>query len=142
LNDNFQTRENESVMKEQKINRSFDLHVRLTQKERARINEKFSKSIDRKMSEYVRKVLLDKPITINQRNQSLDDFMAEMIVLRKELNAIGINFNQAVKKLNALERTTEIKTWLADYDLSGQILINKIAEIKSKINQINDQWLR
>jgi hypothetical protein len=29
------------------------------------------------MSDYVRKVLLDKPITVNQRNQSLDDFMAE-----------------------------------------------------------------
>jgi len=129
-------------MKEQKMNRSFDLHVRLTQKERARINEKFSKSIDRKMSEYVRKVLLDKAITINQRNQSLDDFMAEMIVLRKELNAIGINFNQAVKKLNALEQITEIKSWLGDYNLSGQILIKKITEIKSKINQINDQWLR
>ena len=94
------------------------------------------------MSEYVRKVLLDKAITINQRNQSLDDFMAEMIVLRKELNAIGINFNQAVKKLNALEQITEIKSWLGDYNLSGQILIKKITEIKSKINQINDQWLR
>ena len=94
------------------------------------------------MSEYLRKVLLDKPITINQRNQSFDDFMAEMIVLRKELNAIGINFNQAVKKLNALEQITEIKSWLGDYNLSGQILIKKITEIKSKINQINDQWLR
>ncbi|HMH32132.1 MAG TPA: hypothetical protein VK543_03830 [Puia sp.] len=129
-------------MKEQKINRSFDLHVRLTQKERTRINEKFSKSTDRKMSEYVRKVLLDKAIIINQRNQSFDDFMAEMIVLRKELNAIGINFNQAVKKLNALEQITEIKIWLENFNLSGQILVNKITEIKSKINQINDQWLR
>lgn len=94
------------------------------------------------MSEYVRKVLLDKAIIINQRNQSFDDFMAEMIVLRKELNAIGINFNQAVKKLNALEQITEIKIWLENFNLSGQILVNKITEIKSKINQINDQWLR
>ena len=32
------------------------------------------------------------------RNQSLDDFMTEMMQLRSELNSIGNNFNQAVKK--------------------------------------------
>ncbi len=128
-------------MKE-KINRSFDLHVRLTPKERERINEKFSKSTDRKMSDYIRKVLLDKTVTINQRNQSLDDFMTEMISLRKELNAIGINYNQVVKRLNSLDDISQIKTWLLLHASSGQILLNKITEIKFKINQLDSQWLR
>jgi hypothetical protein len=129
-------------MKEDKINRSRLLQVRLTPKEVERINNKFSKSTDRKLSEYIRKVLLDKSVTINQRNQSLDDFMAEMIVLRKELNAIGTNYNQVVKRLHALEQIPEIKTWLLLHASSSRILLYKITEIKSKINQIDTQWLQ
>lgn len=125
-----------------KVKRSFDLHVRLTPKEREQINEKFSRATDRKMSDYIRKVLLDKQITINQRNQSLDDFMTEMIALRKELNAIGINYNQVVKRMHTLDDIPQIKTWLLLHASTGQILLNKITEIKSKISQLDSQWLR
>jgi predicted metalloprotease with PDZ domain len=94
------------------------------------------------MSDYVRKVLLDKTITVKQRNQSLDDFMAEMTSLRKELNALGNNYNQLIKRLHSLQDISEIKTWLLLNESTKQILLNKITEIKSKINQINNQWLQ
>lgn len=129
-------------MPAEKINRSELLQVRLTIKELEKIQTKCSQSTCRKLSDYVRKVLLDKPITVNQRNQSLDDFMAEMITLRKELSAIGNNYNQTVKRLHALQRIDEIKTWLLLNETARQIILNKVAEIKTKINQINDQWLR
>jgi glutaminase len=129
-------------MKEEKINRGKLLQVRLTPKELEKIHNKFSGSTCRKMSDYVRKVLLDKTITVNQRNQSLDDFMAEMTVLRKELNAIGSNYNQLIKRLHSFQNISEIKTWLLLNESTKQILVNKIAEIKSKINQLNNQWLQ
>jgi MobC-like protein len=129
-------------MSAEKINRSRLLQVRLTAKELEKIHTKFSQSTCRKLSDYVRKLLLDKPITVNQRNQSLDDFMTEMIGLRNELNAIGNNFNQTVKRLHALQQLDEIKTWLLLNETARQIILNKITEIKSKINQINDQWLQ
>ena len=78
------------------------LHIRLKEDEHTRINNKFSKSTCRKLSEYARRVLLDKVVTVNQRNQSLDDFMTEMIKLRNELNSIGNSFNETVKKLHTL----------------------------------------
>ncbi|MFT4155189.1 plasmid mobilization protein [Parafilimonas sp.] len=129
-------------MTEEKINRSELLQVRLTPKESERIHQKFSHSTCRKFSDYVRKKLLDKPIAIYTRNQSLDDFMAEMIVLRNELNAIGNNYNQIVKRLHSLQHVEEIKTWLLLNESSKQILLKKVDEIKSKINQINEQWLQ
>jgi hypothetical protein len=131
-----------TVMSAEKINRSELLQVRLTAKELETIHSKFAKSTCRKMSDYVRRVLLDKPITVNQRNQSLDDFMAEMILLRNELNAIGNNFNQTVKRLHALQHIDEIKTWLILNETARQIITRKIDEIKSKINQIDSQWLQ
>jgi len=131
-----------TVMSAEKINRERLLQVRLTSKELEKIQAKFSQSTCRKLSDYVRRVLFDKPITVNQRNQSLDDFMAEMIILRNELNAIGNNFNQTVKRLHALQHIEEIKTWLILNETARQIITRKIDEIKSKINQIDSQWLQ
>ena len=129
-------------MKEDKINRSELLQVRLTPKESEKINNKFSNSTSRNLSDFVRKILLDKPITIKTRNQSLDDFMKEMVALRSELNAIGNNYNQVVKRLHSLRHIEEIRSWLLHNESTRQILINKIEEIKQKIYSISDQWLR
>lgn len=129
-------------MTEQKINRSKLLQVRLTPKELEKISNKFSHSTSRKLSDYIRKKLLDKPVAVYTRNQSLDDFMTEMIVLRNELNAIGNNYNQVVKRLHSLQHFEEIKTWLLLNESTRQILLKKVEEIKLKINQINELWLR
>jgi len=118
------------------------LHIRLKEEDYNRISRKFSKSTCRKLSEYARRVLLDKVITVNQRNQSLDDFMTEMIRLRNELKAIGNNLNQSVKKLHTLNQISEFKTWLIANEIHQKVLAEKVDEIKSKINQISDKWLQ
>ena len=118
------------------------LHIRLKEDEHSKINKKFSNSTCRKLSEYARRVLLDKVITVNQRNQSFDDFMAEMIRLRNELNAIGNNLNQSVRKLHSLNQLQEFKSWLILNEDNQKILLKKVEEIKSKINQISDKWLQ
>jgi len=129
-------------MSEIKNNHSKWLHIRLKEEEYNKINKKFSASTCRKLSEYARRVLLDKVITVNQRNQSLDDFMTEMMKLRNELNAIGNNFNQSVKKLHTLQQLPEFKSWIILNENSKNILFEKVEEIKSKINQISDKWLQ
>jgi hypothetical protein len=129
-------------MSETKNNLSKWLHLRLREEDYNKINRKFSNSTCRKLSEYARRVLLDKVITVNQRNQSLDDFMTEMIALRNELNAIGNNMNQSVKKLHTLSQINEFRTWLILNQANEKILFEKIEEIKSKINQISDKWLQ
>lgn len=129
-------------MKEKKQNRTEHLHVRFTPKEFEKINSGFSKSTCRKLSDYVRKILLEKPIKVNQRNQSLDDFMAELITLRNELNAIGNNYNQVVKRLHTMEDSAELKSWLLLNESAKKMMLEKVQEIKSKINSINDIWLQ
>lgn len=69
-------------MKEEKLARTEFLQLRLTIKETQQIHNTFSKSTCRKLSDYVRKKLPDKPVTIYTPNQSLDNFMAEIILLR------------------------------------------------------------
>jgi hypothetical protein len=129
-------------MSDKTNNHSKWLHIRLKEDEYDRIQKKFKQSTDRKLSQYARKVLLTKPITVNYRNQSLDDFMHEMIALRNELNAIGNNLNQTVKRLHSLEDFDEIKIWLLLNETATQLIAKKVTEIKEKIGQINDVWLK
>ena len=129
-------------MSAEKTNRTKLLQVRLTPHEFQKIYEGCSHSTCNKLSDYARKKLLNKPITIYHRNQSFDDFMTEMAALIKELNAIGNNYNQVVKRLHALEHFDEIKLWAKISESSRQILNRKVDEIKLKISQINDQWLQ
>lgn len=129
-------------MKEKKLFRTRIIGLRLTLKEYEQIEKKCKNSTVKKLSEYVRRILFDKPITVYQRNQSLDDFMAEMIRLRNELSSIGNNFNQAVKKLHTLDQIAEFKIWLTTYELQKIILFNKVNEIKNRINKIADEWLQ
>ena len=125
-----------------KQNHSRWLHIRLKEEEYNQIHKKFEASTCRKLSEYARWALLDKAITVNQRNQSLDEFMTEMIRLRTELHPVGNNFNQAVKRLHTLEKITEFKSWLLLYETSRKLLLEKVDNIKQKIGQFSDKWLQ
>jgi ribosome biogenesis protein Nip4 len=129
-------------MSEQKNLRNKWLHVRLSEAEYKKIKNGFSNSTKRKVSDYVRSILLNKPITVYTRSKSLDDFISEMILLRNELNSMGNNFNQSVKRLHTLDQIPDIKTWAILNEKSKEIFIKKVDEIKEKINQISDIWLQ
>lgn len=129
-------------MERENANRTRIIGLRLTALEYAKIEKKWKASTCRKLSEYVRRSLFEKPIVTTYRNRSLDDFMAEMIRLRGELNAVGNNFNQAVKKLHSLSRIDEFKRWLMTYEVEKITLMNKVDEIKNRIGKMSESWLR
>jgi hypothetical protein len=115
--------------------------VRFSVAEYELLQSKFQSTTSRQLSDYIRRILLNKKVTVFTRNKSLDEFMAEMILLRKEMNAVGNNFNQSIKKLNALQHFPEVKLWLSVYDSSREIVMRKVEEIKSKINQFSDSMV-
>ncbi len=129
-------------MSENNNNRTKLLHLRLKPDEYEKIHTQFSKTTCRKISEYTRKVLLEKPITTYYRNQSMDDFMTEMIALRNELSGLGNNYNQAVKKLHTLNKITGFRSWIITFELEKKILFNKVDEIKNQISKIGEKWLQ
>ena len=129
-------------MKAKNLNRSRIIGLRLTLKEYEQIEKKWKASTCRKLSDYVRRHLFEKTIVTTYRNQSLDDYMTEMMRLRNELNGIGNNINQAVKKLHTLHQIAEFRSWLIAYELERQTLLNKVDEIKNHIQTIGEKWLQ
>ncbi len=129
-------------MEQEQTNRSRIIGLRLTPKEYEQVEKKWKASTCRKLSDYVRRSIFEKPIVTTYRNQSFDDFMAEAIKLRNELNGIGNNFNQAVKKLHTLHQIPEFRDWLISYELEKKVLLNKVDEIKNHIQKIGEKWLQ
>ena len=114
--------------------------VRFTDDEFRKLNMGFKSTTKRKLSSYIRTVLLHDPVTVYSRNQSFDDFVAEIILLKNELKAIGNNFNQSVKKLHTMQHDSEIKIWAMLNENSKQIFFKKVDEINLKISKIADKW--
>lgn len=129
-------------MERKNSNRTRIIGLRLTFDEYRKIEKKWKASTCRKLSEYVRRSLFEKPIVMTYRNSSQDDLMTELTKLRNELNAVGNNFNQAVKKLHTLQQIAEFKSWLIAYEVEKKILQNKLDEVRNNIKKILEIWLR
>jgi hypothetical protein len=132
--------ENEIVMKEIKKVRTGWLTIRLNEDEEKKLDQLYKRTTSNSLSEYARDVLLKEPVNVIYRNQTADEFLAEMILLKNELNAIGKNFNQVVHKLHTLDHVSEIKAWTMLNETSKKSFMKKVDEIKEKMNQIYEQW--
>jgi len=121
-------------------NRTRRITIRLTEQEYLKLVDGLRHSIDRKLSDYARKLLLGKPVKILTRNKSLDIFTEEMAHLRKEMNALGNNFNQVVRRLNSIRELPQQQFWLRVAQDMQQQLLEKTETIQSKIIELSPSW--
>lgn len=128
-------------MKGENSNRTRTIGLRLTPEEYRKIEKKWKASTCRKLSDYVRCCLFDKPIVTTYRSSSQDDLMAELTRLRNELNAVGNNFNQVVRKLHTLSQIPEFRDWLIAYEVEKSILNSKVDEIRNNVKKMLEIWL-
>ena len=129
------------MKKEEKEVRKHFVKTRMNDAELNQLTTLQQKTTERDISSYLRKVSLQKPVTVKYRNQSADDFLKQMLELKKELNGIGNNFNQAVHKLHLLDKIPEFRVWVNQYDGLQKPLVSKVEEIKLRMNQLYEQWL-
>ncbi|NJO24786.1 MAG: hypothetical protein HC867_01855 [Bacteroidia bacterium] len=115
--------------------------VRMNETEFSQLEKWQQKTTEKDTSSYLRKVALQKPVSVKYRNASADDFLLDMLALKKELNAIGNNFNQAVHKLHLLDKIPEFRVWINQYDGLHQSFISKTEQINFKVNELYEQWL-
>jgi hypothetical protein len=114
--------------------------IRMNEEEFRRFEKFRINSTEKTNSNYLRKLALNKPVTILTRNASMDTLLAELIALRKEINYIGHNFNQAVHKLHTLDRIPEFRVWLETYEHSRQQIAQQLAAAFTLIQQTCSQW--
>lgn len=118
------------------------LKVRMNSAEKNQLKKLQQLTTEKTVSNYVRKVALQKPVIVNYRNQSADDFLKDMLELTKQLNGVGNNFNQAVHKLHTLDRIPEFRNWIHEQQGLHKQVVQSIELIRSRMNQLYEQWLQ
>ncbi|MBW4888912.1 plasmid mobilization relaxosome protein MobC [Mucilaginibacter sp. HMF5004] len=116
--------------------------LRFTNDEYGTLVTRWKKTTIKKLSEYVRRVLFGKELTVKTRNSSLDEFMAELLLLKKELNAIGVNFNQATHRLHTLDHLPQMQHWLIGWERDKERLFGQIEAIKMQLGKVEEEWLQ
>jgi hypothetical protein len=96
------------------------LSVRLTSEELEEVYQQSKNSTCRSLTEYVKKVLTKKPVTVKVRNQSQDELLTTMVGIKNRLDQLA-------------EHAEEIN---ADAQL------REITEIKSLTRQTFEKWYR
>jgi hypothetical protein len=127
-------------MEKPEENRSRRLIVRFKPAEFELIEKRFKKTLFRKLSEYSRNVLLEKSITVSYRDKAMDDVLEELILLRRELNAIGNNLNQAVYQINAAHGNADGRLWASLLATITGKVEPAINQIKERMNQYAELW--
>jgi len=117
-------------------------NLRFKPEEYQLLEKRFKKTGFRKLSEYMRSVLLDKPVTVNYTDKAMDDVLEEMILLRQELNAIGNNLNQAMRCINSAHGNADTRLWMNLMSVINSKLEPSINQIKERMNQYADIWLQ
>ena len=95
------------------------LSVRLTSEELEEVYQLSKTSTCRSLTEYVKKVLTKKPVTVKVRNQSQDELLQTMIGLKNRLDQLA-----------------------AQAEGSGVSVLLEIREIKSLTAKIAEKWLQ
>lgn len=127
-------------MRKEDEKRSRIFLLRLKPKEFETVNSDFKRTRFRSLSEYTRSMLLEKSITVLHRDAAMDEILEELILLRKEINFIGNNFNQAVRKLNSVSGMPEAKIWQSMLEVLRDQLEPSIRQVKDRINNYSDIW--
>jgi len=128
-------------MSEKELRNRF-LPCRISDAELEAMKKRFAQTNCSNFSEFIRRVLIKDKITAFYRNQSMDELMEELIRLRKEINAIGKNINQAVRRLQTPTTDKELRFWLQEIIAAQQNLTIQEAAIQQRINQFGEKWLQ
>ncbi|HMG68066.1 MAG TPA: hypothetical protein VK588_10280 [Chitinophagaceae bacterium] len=123
-------------MRKGKNNRTQWVHVRVSEEEYDQLQNRIKSTTCRKMSEFIRDILLHRPLTVFYRNKSADEFLGVAIRLKNELTSIGNNLNQAVKGIHIFKDDNELGAYLFSLEIDREIMLRKADEIKGKMNQI------
>lgn len=123
-------------------NRSRWFTVRMTPEEYDALERFRAETICQTLSEYARRVLLKKPVVVRYRNQSLDDFMADMLGFVQKLDALYTTVRQSNERLATFSSVPELQQWILMNEQDKTQLFRQLETIKNNIVKVHELWSR
>jgi chromosome segregation ATPase len=116
------------------------VYLGLTYSEYYTIERKYKTSTCHSLSEYLRKLLLGKPVTIIYRNQSLEDLIEEIVPLNNQINSVRDSVVELLEKLSLQDQIDPLTPSLETLELQINQLCKTVGETKKQIEKITHQW--
>lgn len=120
----------------------YDIKLRVNQQHYDRLCLLLLKSHYKNMSELLRDIVCERQVVTYMHDESLGIVMEELTRIRKELNTIGVNVNQVVKRIHqSIDRS---KILLESLDISEQLRVveQQQKELFPLISQLAKKWLQ
>ena len=120
----------------------YDIKLRVNQQHYDRLCHLLAKSHYKNMSELLRDIVCEQRVIIYTRDESLGVVMEELSRIRREINAVGINANQAVKQIN--KTADKNKIILYGLELSEDLckVDSQIQQLFPIISKLSKKWLQ
>ena len=119
----------------------YKIFTRVGKKKYDELLSMLNNSDSRTMSALLRDILEHKKITIHIRDITLDKTMEQLSGIRKELQAIGVNINQATRKLHQTDFNTEQLIQAQEILKGFQHTEAKINVLFELIDNLSEKWL-
>ena len=94
------------------------------------------------MSELLRAIITKEPITLYTKDGTLGVVMEELVLLRRELSAVGNNLNQITRHLNSIQRGEGRGALMAQASLTISQVQGKIEKLYPLISKLSSKWLQ
>lgn len=117
------------------------IYVGFKLEEYAKIELQYKASTCRNKSEYIRNLIYNRPITILNRNQSLDDLIEEITILNNEINTIKNELSKTLEILCIDKNSSAFNQKIQEIGLKIANLHQIMDQIKNQIIKITDKWL-
>ncbi len=93
------------------------------------------------IGEMARRILSGGTITIFHKDASMDDAMEQLVLIRRELKAIGINMNQVTRSYHQSRNENTKAYYALKLAAQYQEAATRINLLLSLISQLSKKWL-
>lgn len=93
------------------------------------------------MGELTRRILSNGTITIYHKDAGMDGTMEQLVLIRRELKAIGINMNQVTRSFHQTDDNKHKAFYALKLAAQYQEAASRISLLLSLISQLSKKWL-
>jgi hypothetical protein len=114
--------------------------VRFDEKTFNKLKTQVQQSNASTVGELVRKIVTGEKVTFFVKDISMEEPTAELIRIRKEINAIGRNINQLTEAHHTSSTTDEKITHMLEVDKLYRQAADKVSEVWKLVSEMSLKW--
>jgi hypothetical protein len=119
---------------------NYKVGVRFDEKTYNKLKSWVGQSNASSIGELVRKIVTKEKITFFVKDVSMEELTAELIRIRKEINAMGRNINQLTEAYHTTNAFEEKDSHVVKAVECHQRIADKISEVWKRVTEMSAKW--